>query len=87
VNVGRVKIPDSPNPSQLDTSMSDEECKKGCLRNCSCTAFLSLNIDRKGIGCWTWYGELVDIAGYTSEGFDLKVRVDASELGILSLLA
>lgn len=88
VNVGRVKIPDSPHASdQLDTSMSDEECEKGCLRNCSCTAFLSLNIDRKGIGCWTWYGELVDIAGYTSEGFDLKVRVDASELGILSLLA
>lgn len=80
MNVGHVKIPDSPHASQLDTSMSGEECEKGCLRNCSCTVFIILNIDGKGIGCWAWYGELVDIAGYTSERFDLKVRVDASEL-------
>ncbi|XP_059436899.1 G-type lectin S-receptor-like serine/threonine-protein kinase RKS1 [Corylus avellana] len=81
VNVGPVKTPDSPDAAQLDRSMSGAECQTGCLRNCSCTAFMSLNVDGKGIGCWTWYGDLVDIeGGYTKGGFDLIVRVNASEL-------
>jgi hypothetical protein len=42
VKVGRVKIPDSPDASQHDTSMSGEECEKGCLRNCSCMAFITI---------------------------------------------
>ena len=86
LKVGRVKIPDSPDAVQLDRSMSGAECETGCLRNCSCTAFVSLNVDGKGIGCWTWYGDLVDIEGYTNGGFDLNVRVDASELGIVLCL-
>ncbi|XP_059436897.1 G-type lectin S-receptor-like serine/threonine-protein kinase RKS1 [Corylus avellana] len=80
VNVGRVKPPVTPDAAQLDRSMSDAECKTGCLRNCSCTAFMSLNVDGKGIGCWTWYGDLVDIEWHTNNGFDLNVRVNASEL-------
>ncbi|KAE7995517.1 hypothetical protein FH972_000301 [Carpinus fangiana] len=61
VNVGRVKTPDSPDAYLLDRSISGAEGEAGCLRNCSCTAFMSLNVDGKGIGCWTWYGDLVDI--------------------------
>ena len=88
VKVERLKGPDSFNAVWMDISMTSSECKQACLRNCSCTAFVSMNIDGKGTSCLAWYGELIDISENLYEGWDLNVRVDATELGgLLHLLA
>ena len=89
VKLEHLKLPDSSiDAALIGTSMSSSECEQACLTNCSCTAFISMNIDGKGTGCLAWYGELVDILQYTDVGPDLNVRVDATELGsVLHLLA
>ena len=86
LKVQRLKGPDSANAVWMDRSMSSSECEQACLSNCSCTAFVSMNIDGKGTGCLSWYGELVDILENSDEGWDLNIRVDASELGSLLFL-
>ncbi|XP_050288861.1 G-type lectin S-receptor-like serine/threonine-protein kinase RKS1 isoform X1 [Quercus robur] len=80
VKVELLKGPDSFNAVWMDMSMSSSECEQACLRNCSCTAFLSINIDGKGTSCLAWYGELIDISESSYEMWDLNVRVDATEL-------
>ncbi|KAL4628669.1 hypothetical protein ACB092_05G257000 [Castanea dentata] len=80
VKVQHLKGPDSANAAWMDMSMSSSECEQACLSNCSCTAFISIDIDGKGTGCLAWYGELVDILENSDEGWDLNIRVDASEL-------
>ena len=62
---------------------SDSECEQACLSNCSCTAFISMNIDGKATRCLVWYGELMDILGDANEQWDLNIRVDATQLGSL----
>ena len=88
VKVERLKGPNSFNAILMDMSMSSSECEQACLRNCSCTAFISMNIDGKGTRCLAWYGELVDVSENSNVRWDLNVRVDATELGgLLHLLA
>ncbi|CAK7350772.1 unnamed protein product [Dovyalis caffra] len=79
VKVGSVKVPDTSIAALMNTSMSSTDCEQLCLRNCSCMAFSSLDIEREGVGCLTWYGELMDTTEYT-EGREMYVRVDAIEL-------
>ncbi|KAL4628681.1 hypothetical protein ACB092_05G257600 [Castanea dentata] len=80
VKVELLKAPDSFNAVWMDMSMSSSECEQACLRNCSCTAFVSMNIDGKGTSCLAWYGELIDVSENLYERWDLNVRVDATEL-------
>ncbi|KAL4628677.1 hypothetical protein ACB092_05G257300 [Castanea dentata] len=80
VKVELLKAPDSFNAVWMDMSMSSSECEQACLRNCSCTAFVSMNIDGKGTSCLAWYGELIDVSENLNERWDLNVRVDATEL-------
>nr|POF15053.1 g-type lectin s-receptor-like serine/threonine-protein kinase rks1 [Quercus suber] len=80
VKVELLKGPDSVNAVWMDKSMSSSECEQACFRNCSCTAFVSINIDGKGTSCLAWYGELNDISESSFAGWDLNVRVDATEL-------
>ncbi|XP_065878008.1 G-type lectin S-receptor-like serine/threonine-protein kinase RKS1 [Euphorbia lathyris] len=64
----------------LQMNMSHLECERECLRNCSCTAYASVDNDESGNGCLTWYGVLIDTTDQVQDGFDLYVRVDAIEL-------
>ncbi|GFP89948.1 g-type lectin s-receptor-like serine/threonine-protein kinase at4g27290 [Phtheirospermum japonicum] len=73
-----VKLPDTQN-SWFSESMSLKECKELCSRNCSCTAYTSLDIGRGGRGCLLWFGELVDIREI-SPGADIYIRMASSEL-------
>ncbi|XP_065877706.1 G-type lectin S-receptor-like serine/threonine-protein kinase RKS1 isoform X2 [Euphorbia lathyris] len=79
VKVEHVKLPDTSISALLSRNLSSKECEKLCLRNCTCKAFSRLDIERKGIGCLTWYGELFDTVKNT-EGNDVYIRVDAEEL-------
>ncbi|KAL0012567.1 hypothetical protein SO802_007675 [Lithocarpus litseifolius] len=80
VKVESLKGPDSLNAVWMDKSLSSSECEQACLRNCSCTAFVSVNIDGNRTRCLAWYGELIDISEDSFQRWDLNVRVDATEL-------
>ncbi|KAK4588044.1 hypothetical protein RGQ29_019150 [Quercus rubra] len=80
MKVEHLKGPDSFNAVWMDMRLSSSECEQACLRNCSCTAFVSVNIDGNGTSCLTWYGELIDISENSFQRWDLNVRVDATEL-------
>ncbi|CAL5402909.1 unnamed protein product [Camellia sinensis] len=74
--------------TQLDTrycwfneSMTLDECRIGCLKNCSCTAYANMDIRGGGSGCFLWFGDLIDIRTCSTNGQDVYVKVAASELG------
>ncbi|KAJ8622121.1 hypothetical protein MRB53_030650 [Persea americana] len=77
----RVKLPDTSR-SRVEPTLSLNECKEDCLRNCSCTAYASANISGEGSasGCVIWYGNLIDLKVYSDEGQDIYIRMAASEL-------
>lgn len=79
VKVKNLKVPDASIAALLNTSLSSTECEQLCLNNCSCKAYASLDIETKGVGCLTWYGQLRDTAQY-SKGRELYVSVDAVEV-------
>ncbi|CAN1239384.1 G-type lectin S-receptor-like serine/threonine-protein kinase At4g27290 [Linum grandiflorum] len=78
--VAGVKLPDT-RKSWFNRSMDLGECERVCLRNCSCTAYSSLNIT-DGSGCLLWFSELVDIREYTDYGQDFFIRLAASDLDV-----
>ncbi|KAL7103546.1 hypothetical protein ACP275_08G186500 [Erythranthe tilingii] len=77
----RVKYPDMLK-FFLNTSMSLDECRARCLRNCNCTAYANPYITKESHGCLLWFGELVDIKENLAA--DIKqviyIRLPASEL-------
>uniref|UniRef100_A0A6N2KZ39 Apple domain-containing protein n=1 Tax=Salix viminalis TaxID=40686 RepID=A0A6N2KZ39_SALVM len=62
--------------------MNFQACQDYCLRNCSCTAFTTAYF-RRGSGCVTWSGDLLDTRVFTDVGQDIYIRVDAETLGAL----
>ncbi|KAM4102017.1 hypothetical protein ACB094_05G191000 [Castanea mollissima] len=76
VKLAHVKVPDT-SIAHVDMSLSLKECEQDCLRNCSCTAYTSVDESEEGFGCLTWHGDLVDIRTFFDEGQDLYTRVDA----------
>ncbi|XP_038981774.1 G-type lectin S-receptor-like serine/threonine-protein kinase At4g27290 isoform X4 [Phoenix dactylifera] len=77
--IEKAKLPDTSR-STMDRSMRLDECGAMCLRNCSCTAYASANID--GTGCIIWTTELTDIRVFTFGGQDLYVRLAAADLAL-----
>ncbi|KDP38978.1 hypothetical protein JCGZ_00735 [Jatropha curcas] len=73
-----VKLPDTRN-SWYNRTMDLRECERVCLRNCSCTAYSTLNIT-DGTGCLLWFDELIDIREYNENGQDFYIRLSASDL-------
>ncbi|XP_056848301.1 G-type lectin S-receptor-like serine/threonine-protein kinase At1g61360 [Raphanus sativus] len=71
--VANMKPPDS---YELVSFGDAEECRKGCLSNCSCLAFSYI----KGIGCLVWNKELLDMVQFSEEGEFLFIRLARSEL-------
>jgi hypothetical protein len=85
VKVPGLKVPDTSNADWVGMSMSSAECEKACLNNCTCTAYVSVDLNGTGTGCLGYYGELMDSTAGEDEGWELNVRADATELGILFL--
>nr|GMC50521.1 G-type lectin S-receptor-like serine/threonine-protein kinase At4g27290 [Ipomoea batatas] len=73
-----IKLPDTKQ-SWYNESMSLQECKQVCLRNCSCMAYSTLNISNGGSGCLIWYGDLVDMRTI-QDGQDIYIRLAATEI-------
>lgn len=76
-----MKVPDTER-SWVKEGMSLTECRDVCLRNCSCSAYTSLDVRGGGSGCALWFGDLNDLRVQPAAGQDLYVRVPASVLGI-----
>ncbi|KAI3466174.1 hypothetical protein Pfo_022837 [Paulownia fortunei] len=74
-----IKLPDATH-SWYNTSMTLEECRTECLRNCSCMAYTQLDIS-KGSGCLIWYEDLIDIRTLSPDGQDIYIRMASSEAG------
>ncbi|KAG1368210.1 Receptor-like serine/threonine-protein kinase SD1-8 [Cocos nucifera] len=79
VTVGNMKLPDTTIAS-VDESMSLDECRESCSKNCSCRAYASANISGGESGCIIWATDLIDIRNFVDGGQDLHVRLAASEL-------
>ncbi|PHT50739.1 G-type lectin S-receptor-like serine/threonine-protein kinase [Capsicum baccatum] len=73
-----IKLPDSKH-SHYDKTKTLEGCRQVCARNCSCTAYSSLDISNGDKGCLLWFGELTDIRKLSERGQDIYIRMDSSE--------
>ncbi|XP_064963200.1 receptor-like serine/threonine-protein kinase SD1-8 [Musa acuminata AAA Group] len=81
VTLNGAMIPDTSS-SVVDWSLSLEQCRARCLRNCSCTAYASANISGSESGCIMWTTDLTDLGVVSSgSGQDLYVRLAAADLG------
>lgn len=80
LKISKLKLPDT-RASWYDKSMDLNECKRVCLRNCSCSAYSHFDIRDGGRGCILWFGDLIDIREYNENGQDLYVRLASSEIG------
>ncbi|KAK6132744.1 hypothetical protein DH2020_033549 [Rehmannia glutinosa] len=82
LEVRHVKFPDMLE-FWLNTSMSLEECRSRCLRNCSCTAYANSYLTNGGRGCLMWFGNLIDIREQPPADTmqSIYIRLPASELG------
>ncbi|KAM3204034.1 G-type lectin S-receptor-like serine/threonine-protein kinase [Capsicum annuum] len=74
-----VKLPDT-RYSWFNETMTLDECKVVCLRNCSCMGYTNLDISNGGSGCLLWIGELVDLRQLSESGQDIYIRMAASEI-------
>ncbi|CAL9227034.1 unnamed protein product [Arabidopsis halleri] len=79
LKIPKLKLPDT-RTSWYDKSMDLSECKKVCLRNCTCSAYSPFDIRDGGKGCILWFGDLIDIREYNENGQDLYVRLASSEI-------
>ncbi|WZZ76211.1 hypothetical protein YC2023_087581 [Brassica napus] len=79
LKISKLKLPDT-RASWYDKSMDLNECKRVCLRNCSCSAYSPFDIRDGGRGCIIWFGDLLDIREYDENGQDLFVRLATSEI-------
>ncbi|KAH0651996.1 hypothetical protein KY285_032164 [Solanum tuberosum] len=77
-----MKLPDTRN-SWSNVTMTLEECKTICSRNCSCMAYSNIDIRNGGSGCLLWFKDLLDIRQLSKEGQDIYIRIAASELDSL----
>ncbi|KAL0891121.1 hypothetical protein Bca101_015104 [Brassica carinata] len=82
LKISKLKLPDT-RASWYDKSMDLNECKRVCLRNCSCSAYSPFDIRDGGRGCIIWFGDLIDIREYDENGQDLYVRLATSEIETL----
>ncbi|KAA8519409.1 hypothetical protein F0562_013665 [Nyssa sinensis] len=66
----------------MNTSMTLKDCRKECLKNCSCTAYANSDATGGGNGCLLWFGDLIDIRKPTEYDSNQKlyIRVTASYL-------
>ncbi|XP_072080916.1 G-type lectin S-receptor-like serine/threonine-protein kinase At4g27290 [Arachis hypogaea] len=80
VQLSGLKLPNTQRASGLNNSMSLEECANLCMKNCSCTAYASLDIRNGGRGCLFWYDELIDIRVLSDPQQDLFVRMSRKDI-------
>ncbi|KAH0744313.1 hypothetical protein KY290_032306 [Solanum tuberosum] len=79
----QIKLPDTRN-CWSNVTLTLEECKNICSKNCSCMAYSNADIRDGGSGCLLWFKDLLDIRQIPKGGLDIYIKVAASESGILA---
>ncbi|XLT31657.1 hypothetical protein HN873_062949, partial [Arachis hypogaea] len=79
-----LKLPDT-DKSWFDRTISLEECRILCLKNCSCTAYAPLDISSGARGCLLWFDDLMDMKELNSSLQDVYIRMAKTELGSLEV--
>ncbi|CAH1449877.1 unnamed protein product [Lactuca virosa] len=81
IKYSNVKLPDTET-SWFNISMTLNECREKCFKNCTCMAYSNIDIRRGGNGCLLWFGELLDMKEIPDRngGQDIFVRMASSEL-------
>ncbi|KAJ0733758.1 putative protein kinase RLK-Pelle-DLSV family [Helianthus annuus] len=74
-----LNLPDTQG-SWYNQAMTLVECEEMCKSNCSCTAYTNSNRSGAGSGCLLWFGDLMDIRSFSTNGDTLYIRLSASEL-------
>ncbi|MCD7459417.1 hypothetical protein HAX54_040874 [Datura stramonium] len=74
----QIKFPDTRN-SWSNVTLTLEECKNICSKNCSCMAYSNADIRDGGSGCLLWFKDLLDIRQGPEGGQDIYIRMAASE--------
>ncbi|KAL8471118.1 hypothetical protein ACS0TY_028714 [Phlomoides rotata] len=67
-----MKVPDFTQPSFF---YNIDDCRRRCLGNCSCVAY----VHKPYIGCILWSDTLIDVQNFNDVGVDLYIRLAASE--------
>ncbi|CAI0406953.1 unnamed protein product [Linum tenue] len=80
VRVEKVKLPDTSAAVWVGLGTSKLNCEGECRKNCACSAYATIDIGGKGIGCLQWHGAMMDTVDFPLRAYDLYVRVDALEL-------
>ncbi|KAL3636832.1 hypothetical protein CASFOL_019131 [Castilleja foliolosa] len=85
IEVKQVKFPDMLE-FWLNTSMSLEECRDECSRNCDCTAYANPYVTDGGRGCLMWFGDLIDTEeiSWADSKQNIYIRLPASELDYIT---
>ncbi|KAF8024016.1 hypothetical protein BT93_F1271 [Corymbia citriodora subsp. variegata] len=81
LKLSQLKLPDLID-FWLNKTMSLEECKVECLKNCSCRAYANSDVRGGGSGCLMWFGDLIDIRESQQVNYEqnLYIRLPASQL-------
>ncbi|KAI8007524.1 G-type lectin S-receptor-like serine/threonine-protein kinase [Camellia lanceoleosa] len=79
VKFSGIKMPDT-RESWYNTTMTLEECKEVCLKNCSCTAYTNLDVRGSGSGCLLWFHDLIDLRVSSDNGLDIYIKMASSDL-------
>lgn len=74
-----VKLPDTQS-AIVDATISLDQCREKCMKNCSCVAYSSADTRNGGRGCIMWVDDLVDTR-FIDGGQDLYIKIAQSELG------
>ncbi|KAL7185707.1 hypothetical protein ACSBR2_027630 [Camellia fascicularis] len=80
VKFSGIKMPDT-RQSWYNTTMTLEECREVCLKNCSCTAYTNLDVRGSGSGCLLWFHDLIDLRVFSDNGLDIYIKMASSDLG------
>ncbi|KAL6894594.1 hypothetical protein ACP4OV_008692 [Aristida adscensionis] len=78
--LANMKLPESANAT-VDMSLSLDECRLRCLRDCACRAYASADVRSPAArGCFMWTGDLLDMRQFGNGGQNLFVRLASSDL-------
>jgi len=75
-----LKLPDTER-SWFDRSISLQDCRILCMKNCSCTAYAALDVSKGATGCLVWFNDLIDIKEFTESDHDIYIRMAGTEVG------
>ncbi|RYQ96958.1 hypothetical protein HN51_043906 [Arachis hypogaea] len=80
VKFSGLKLPDTEG-TWFNTSMSFEDCRILCVKNCSCTAYAALDVSEgpNSNGCLLWFGNLMDMKVMTTSE-DIYVKMAGKDV-------